>query len=126
MTAVLLAGDFPWEYVRMLEALRREQAERKLRHLAAEARDRRDWIEGIRRRLGLVSEVHEVKWWQAGEDYWLWACQRPGCPYANWRPSGQAAASMGRARTEASKHRRKFLPPSPEPMPGARLDLTGF
>jgi hypothetical protein len=114
-----------WAEMKMLEALRREQAGRIAAQRAAETQDRRDWIEGIRRRLGLVSEVHQVEWWQVGEDYWRWSCLRPGCPYGDPRYL-QAAPLMGRVRAEAREHRRRFRPSAPEPVPGAGLDLTGF
>lgn len=117
------SGHLTWVQLKMLEALRREQAARTERQRAEEARDRAEWIEGIRRRLGLVSEVHECRTWQVGEDYWMWACERPGCPYGK---RGVAVPSKRRAGTEASEHSRRYLPSQAEAAPGAGLDLTGW
>jgi hypothetical protein len=127
---VALASDddgasLTWAQLKMLEALRREQAARTERRRAAEARDRAEWIEGIRRRLGLVSEVHEYRTWQVGAEYWAWACLRPGCAYSEAR-SVNAEQSKARVVSRAAAHRRRYLPSAPESVAGAVLDLTGW
>jgi hypothetical protein len=115
------------EFRRLLRAHRHrlevEAAERR----DAEEKDRCEWIEGIRRRLGLVSEVHEWYVRQIGESYWAWACSRPGCRDGgpDLRPwnCGHSKAAVTR---KAREHARRFLPGAPETVPGAGLDLTGW
>lgn len=92
----------------------------------AEEQDRREWIEGIRRRLGLVSEVHEYRFWQIGEKWWAWECLRPGCRDADWQRTANSEPTRAAVVAKASAHRRRFLPPARKPAPGAWLDLTGF
>jgi hypothetical protein len=114
-----------WQDRKLLEILARERAERTLRRRAAEAEDRRDWVEGIRRRLGLVSEVHKYRVWSIADDWWAWACERPGCRDTDWQYPDHSASSKGRVVAKASAHRRRFMPAAPESEPGAGLDLTG-
>lgn len=119
-------GSLTWVQLKMLEALRREQGARTVRRRAVEARDRAEWIEGIRRRLGLVSEVHEYRTWQVGAEYWAWTCLRPGCVYGEGRGRVNAEQAKGRVVSRAAAHRRKYLPLPPETVAGAGLDLTGW
>lgn len=127
---VALASDdgasLTWAQLKMLEALRREQAARTERRRAAQARDRSEWIEGIRRRLGLVSEVHEYRTWQVGAEYWAWTCLRPGCVYSEGRGRVNAEQSKAGVASHAAAHRRRYLPSAPETVAGAGLDLTGW
>jgi hypothetical protein len=115
-----------WELARRLRereaGLTRKAAERS----RAEAQDRREWINGIRRRLGLVTEVHEYRIWQVGERWWAWACLHPGCRDADWQHTSNSEPTRAAVIARASAHRRRFVPPAPEPAPGATLDLTGF
>ena len=85
---------------------------------AAGERDRREWAEGIRRRLGLVAEVHRVRVWKRGEGDWAARCLRPGCPAGRgvgWAPSQQYALG------DALAHAGAFLPLPPEDEPLTEL-----
>ena len=128
MAAVLVAGDLPWEFVRMLEAFRCEQAVRVALQREAEEQDRADWIWGIRCRLGLVSEVHTYRTWEVGAGYWAWVCERRRCREggAAQLPSWHFGRSKADVTRKAREHVQQFVPPPPEPAPGAGLDLTGF
>jgi hypothetical protein len=94
------------------------EAERR----AAEERDRREWTEGVRRRLGLVTEVHRC--WVYGTetgDMWAWICQRPECGISNYGYGSQRAALA-----KALAHARLFIPQPPEPEPWTELDVLAF
>jgi hypothetical protein len=84
---------------------------------AAEERDRREWIEGIRRRLGLVAEVHRCQV-HRGNPEWIWSCLRDGCHAAGYFCPSQADA-FGRALA----HARSFVPRSPGPGPWSQADV---
>ncbi len=88
----------------------------ELRRLT-EVQDRDEWIEGIRRRLGLVAEVHRCRVWYDGDDWWRWWCLRPACPCGGFARRGPGA--FAQALTEALEHARRFVPrpPGPEPFP---------
>ena len=109
------------------EERRRREAEAAKRR-RAEEEDRREWIDGIRRRLGLVAEVHEYRVWQIGERWWAWECLHAGCYVSDWQRASASCSerTKGAAVAKASAHRRKFMPAPPDAAPGARLDLTGF
>jgi hypothetical protein len=107
------------------EERRRLEAAAAKRH-RDEEQDRREWIDGIRRRLGLVAEVHECHVWQIGERWWAWKCQRRGCWDADWQRTSNSEPTRAAVSAKASAHSRRFLPPAPEVAPGAGLDLTGF
>jgi hypothetical protein len=109
------------------EERRRREAEAEKRR-RAEEQDRREWIDGIRRRLGLVAEVHDYRVWQIGERWWAWECLYRGCWNSDWQRTSASNSEPTRAAAvaTASAHRRKFMPPAPEPVPGTGLDLTGF
>ncbi len=121
-----MSGALTWAEAKTLEALRAKQAARTERQRDAEARDRAEWIEGIRRRLGLVTEVHHCRVWQIGEHWWAWACRRTGCYDADWQHTANSERTRAAAWAKASAHSRRFKPSPPEPAPGAGLDLTGF
>jgi hypothetical protein len=88
----------------------------------AEEQDRREWIEGIRRRLGLVAEVHRCRVYDDDENTgWAWWCWRPGCAGGGYGYSTQA-----RALAKADAHTRSFMPESPEETAVAELDLLAF
>jgi hypothetical protein len=92
---------------------------------AAEARaleecDRREWLEGVRRRLGLVSEVHRCRVWRcAAAGHWGWFCQRPDCGCV-----GHFLVSQAEAAREAQEHTRAFVPEPPEEEPRDELFWT--
>lgn len=89
------------------------EAERR----AAEERDRREWTEGIRRRLGLLAEVHRCHVYDDDEgDGWAWFCRRWSC-----RESGHGYPSQPRAFGAAFAHARSFLPEPPEETPATGL-----
>lgn len=117
-----------WAEMRMLHRRRAEQAIQAQARRATEAQDRREWIESVRQRLGLVAEVHEYRTWEVGASYWGWACKRRGCRYGGspqlmpWNFGTSEAA----VRRQARQHARRFVPSRPEGIPGASLDLTGF
>jgi len=81
---------------------------------AAGERDRREWAEGIRRRLGLVAEVHRCQVFRGTE--WLWSCLRHGCNAA-----GYSCPSQAYAFAKALAHARSFLPEPPEEEPLTEL-----
>ena len=109
------------------EERRRRDAEAAKRR-RAEEQDRREWIDGIRRRLGLVAEVHEYRFWEIGERWWAWECLHRGCYDSDWQRTSSSNSERTRAAVvaKASAHRRRFMPPPAQPVPGAGLDLTGF
>jgi hypothetical protein len=82
---------------------------------AAGEQDRREWTEGIRRRLGLVAEVHRC-WVYRGAG-WAWMCLRAGCETSNY-----GYGSQPRALTKALAHTRSFMPEPPEGEPSGELD----
>jgi hypothetical protein len=86
----------------------------------AEERDCREWIEGIRRRLGLVTEVHRCHVFR-GNPEWIWSCLRDGCYAAGYFCLSQADAFAG-----ALAHARAFVPGPPEEIPVTELDLLAF
>jgi hypothetical protein len=88
--------------------------------VSADEEDRRDWIDGVSRRLGLVTEVHRCRVFRFGWQDWGWHCLRPGCSAGSNRAYPQAEAFAA-----ALAHARSFLPEQPEEEPGVRLDLTG-
>jgi hypothetical protein len=87
---------------------------------AADERDRREWTESIRRRLGLVAEVHRCRAWHT-TDGWLWWCLRPGCPSSGG--FGRAKLSFDGASRQAFAHARSFVPQPPDETPVTGLDL---
>jgi hypothetical protein len=90
---------------------------------AAEERDRREWAEGVRRRLRLVAEVHRCRVWKRGEGDWAARCLRPGCPAGagvGWAPSQQYALG------DALAHAGAFLPLPADDEPSAGLDWAGY
>jgi len=89
----------------------------------AEQQDRRGWLEGVRRRLGLVAEVHRCRVWKHGE-WWRWWCLRPACPCGGFARRGPGAFTQ--AVTEALEHARRFVPGPPEETMFAELDLLAF
>ena len=91
--------------------------------MTGEERDRREWLEGITRRLGLVAEVHRVRVWKRGEGDWAARCLRPGCPAGRgvgWAPDQQYALG------DALAHAWHFLPLPPEETPGDGLGWDGY
>ncbi len=93
-----------------------------LERRAAKERDRREWTEGVRRRLGLVTEVHRC--WVYGTetgDMWAWICQRPECGISNYGYGSQRAALA-----KALAHARSFIPQPPEPEPWTELDVLAY
>lgn len=90
----------------------------------AEERDRREWTEGIRRRLGLVAEVHRCEIRYAGDGWWRWLCLRPACPCGGFARRGPGA--FAQALAEALEHARRFVPQPPEETPVTELDLLAF
>lgn len=94
-------------------------AERRL----AEEQDRREWLEDIRRRLGLVAEVHRCRVWKRGEGDWAARCLRPGCLAGvglGWAPSQQYALG------DALAHAGAFLPLPVDDEPVTELDWEGY
>jgi hypothetical protein len=90
---------------------------------AAEEQDRRELIEAVRRRLGLVAEVHRCRVWKRGEGDWARRCLRLGCPAGQplgWAPSQEYALG------DALAHAGAFLPLPPEEEPGTGLDWDGY
>jgi hypothetical protein len=83
---------------------------------AAEDRDRCEWTESIRRRLGLVAEVHRCIV-HRGPLAWIWSCLR--CPAGRFFcPSQPEAFALALA------HTRSFVPKPPEPRVLDHLDWT--
>jgi hypothetical protein len=87
---------------------------------AAGEQDRREWTEGIRRRLGLVAEVHRCRVFR-GDLGWLWSCLRPGCPSA-----GYSCPSQEYAFAKARAHARSFMPDAPEDEAIAGMDWPAY
>lgn len=84
---------------------------------------RREWIEDVRRRLGLVTEVHRCwVWWSPSEQgKWMWWCYRKHClGHGVGYPSHQAAF------TDALAHARAFVPEPPGEAPVTELDALAF
>lgn len=88
----------------------------------AEDRDRREWIEGVRRRLGLVAEVHRchVERSTCGPE-WAWSCLRADCDAFRVYYPAQPEALAG-----ALAHARAFVPEPPADAPVTGLDLLAF
>ena len=76
----------------------------------AEEQERREWAEGIRRRLGLVAEVHRCQVWRCGWE-WAWLCAREGCPVTRAGYPSQPAAFK-----DALTHARAFVPDGRGPL----------
>lgn len=93
-----------------------------LERRAAEERDRREWIEGVRRRLGLVAEVHRCRVAQStcGPE-WAWSCLRADC--REWRVY---YPSQPEAFASALAHARSFVPQPPESEPVTLVDMAVF
>jgi hypothetical protein len=72
---------------------------------AAEVRDRREWIEEVRRRLGLVAEVHRPRLRKTSPWSWGWHCQRSGCAEA-----AVGCMYLKEAFGDALAHARAFVP----------------
>ena len=87
---------------------------------AALERDRHEWLEGIRRRLGLVAEVHRCQV-HKGNPEWIWSCLRHGCNAAGYFCPSQADA-FGKALAHAGR----FIPKPPEEDPVTELDALAF
>ncbi len=88
---------------------------------AAEERDRREWIEGIRRRLGLVAVVHRCwVWWGVEGTLWTWWCYRLWCPARGGEPSQPEAFAAALA------HVRSFIPEPPEEELSGELDWEAY
>ena len=94
-------------------------AQAEVRRLA-EVQDRAEWIEGIRRRLGLVVEVHRCWVWQS-VGLWHWWCLRDSCGGAHHNLPSQPEAFA-----DAFAHTRSFVPQPPEPEPWSELDVLAF
>lgn len=90
----------------------------------AEEHDRREWIEEVRGRLGLVSEVHRCRAWYAGDGWWRWWCLRPGCPCGGFARRGPGGSAQ--AYAEALEHARRFVARPAEPEPWTELDVLAF
>jgi hypothetical protein len=88
---------------------------------AAEERDRREWTEGVRRRLGLVAEVHRPRVRKTSPRSWGWHCQRPGCTEA-----AVGCMYLKEAFGDALAHARSFIPEPPEQEPWSELDWTAY
>jgi len=111
-----------------LRALRRGQlaamngySPRRAVMLAAEERDRYEWTEGIRRRLGLVTEVHRCQVYGAGGGMWAWMCQRSDCDLSDY-----GYRSQPEALARALSHARSYVPQPPKPEAWTELDLLAF
>jgi hypothetical protein len=87
---------------------------------AAEERDRREWTEGIRRRLGLVAEVHRCHVLR-GNPEWIWSCLRDDCHAA-----GYFCLSQEDAFGKALAHACSFVPQPPEPEPFPELTWEAY
>ncbi len=83
---------------------------------AAGERDRREWAEGIRRRLGLVAEVHRCKVYRCNPGDWGWWCRREHCGMV-----GHFLPSQAEAVTAAQEQTRAFVPEPPEEEPLTEL-----
>lgn len=89
----------------------------------AEEQDRREWLEGVRRRLGLVAEVHRCDVFKAGvfNPRWVWCCERDDCSAMELH-----CPSWAEALAAALAHARAFVPEPPEPEPWTELDVLAF
>jgi hypothetical protein len=87
----------------------------------AEERDRREWVEGVRRRLGLVAEVHRPRIRRTSPWSWGWHCQRAGCTEAE-----VGCMYLKEAFGDALAHALAFVPEPPEETPVTELDLLAF
>ena len=95
-------------------------AQAELRRLA-EVQDRAEWIEGVRRRLGLVAEVHRCwVWWGVEGTLWTWWCYRLRCPARGGEPSQPEAFAAALA------HVRSFIPEPPEEELSGELDWEAY
>lgn len=88
----------------------------------AEQEDRQAWIGRVKRRLGLVDEVHRCWVWRGSDKWWHWWCQRDLC-YAG---EGPLYGSQPDALHDALAHARAYLPGPPEETPVTELDLMAF
>lgn len=70
--------------------------------------DQCEWTEGIRRRLGLVAEMHRCRAWRCGDGDWGWFCLRRGCG-----ETGHFLPSQAKAVASAQEHTRAFVPQLP-------------
>lgn len=84
------------------------------RAVAPGAGDPRVWLEGVRRRLGLVAEVHRGWVWQS-VGLWHWWCLRDSCGRAHHNLPSQPDAFAA-----ALAHARSFMPEPPEEAPATR------
>jgi hypothetical protein len=84
---------------------------------AAAERDRREWLEGIVRRLGLVSEAHRCIV-HKGNPEWIWSCRRKGC-----YQGGYFCPSQADAFSRALAHARSFIP---QPERWTELDILAY
>jgi hypothetical protein len=109
-----LRFSMSWDEV---AAWQKREAEKR----AAEELDRREWLKDVRRRLGLVSEVHRCRAWYAGEGWWRWACLRPGCVCGGFARRGPGG--FRQATGEALEHARRFVA---QPEPWTELDVLAF
>lgn len=80
-----------------------------------------EWIDSVRRRLGLVAEVHRTHVHQEKvSGYWSWTCRRCAegtiCAYD----------SQPEAFAWALAHARSFIPEPPEEEPVTELDLLAY
>lgn len=83
---------------------------------------RREWIEGVRRRLGLVTEVHRCRVYEPNpDDDWAWSCQRAGCGTSDYGYPTQPTAFA-----KALAHARAFVPKPVEEAPVTELDALAF
>jgi hypothetical protein len=87
---------------------------------AAEERGRREWTEAVRRRLGLVTEVHRCWVWRS-VGLWHWWCLRDSCGGAQHNLPSQPEAFA-----RALAHARSFVPQPPKPEPWTELDVLAF
>lgn len=87
-----------------------------------EAPAQREWIEGVRRRLGLVAEVHRCRVYEPNPgDDWAWTCLRADCASSRYGYPSQSAALA-----RALAHARAFIPEPPEEAPVTELDVLAF
>lgn len=92
------------------------------RRVEAEAEDRRAWIGQVKRRLGLVDEVHRCRVYGDDENIgWAWSCRRWEC-----RKGGHGYSRQEHAFRDAFAHARAYLPGPPEEQPVTELDLAAF
>lgn len=82
---------------------------------------RREWIEDISRRLGLVAEVHPCQVYRCRPGDWGWWCRRGHCGMMSHFLPSQAEAV-----TAALEHTRAFVPEPLGEAPVTELDLLAF